>query len=66
MTRDDVIAKLKKMTSTRGSKSGLAVDLGISPQFLGDVLAGRREPGTKLLSAMGLEKVIFYSKIKAK
>jgi hypothetical protein len=32
----------------------------ISPAYLSDVLAGRREPGEKILAAMGLERVLSY------
>jgi transcriptional regulator with XRE-family HTH domain len=42
-----------------------AADLGVSSQYLSDVLHGRREPGPKILNALGLERVVTYRKKKA-
>ncbi len=30
--------------------------MGVSPSYLSDVLAGRREPGPKILAALGLSR----------
>lgn len=43
-----------------GSQKAAAAKLGVSPQFLHDVLNGRREAGQKLASAMGLKRIIKY------
>jgi transcriptional regulator with XRE-family HTH domain len=59
MTRDHIIAKLLRMKGSRDKKE-LAIDLGISPQYLGDVLAGKREPGKAILDELGMEKSISY------
>lgn len=42
------------------TQAQFALKLGISPQFLNDVYLRRREPGAKLLSALGLRKRVFY------
>lgn len=52
--------KLKGMVYEAGSQKAFAKAHGISEQFLHDILAGRREPGKKLLDAMGWERIITY------
>lgn len=44
------------------SQAQVAKDLGISPQYLNDVLNERREPGKKILQALGLERLVVYVK----
>ena len=34
--------------------------LCVAPQYLNDVLRGRREPGDRLLQALGLRKIVSY------
>lgn len=43
-----------------GSQKTVAFNLGISPQYLNDVLKYRREPGPKILKALGLVKKVTY------
>lgn len=38
---------------------------GISAAYVSDVIQGRREPGEKILKALGLEKVVTYVPSKA-
>jgi hypothetical protein len=42
------------------SQIKVARDLGISQQYLCDVLADRRKPGKKILAALGLERLVTY------
>lgn len=60
LTLDDVIALLKKRCEEAGSQRAFAIDSEISPQYITDVLRGKREPGAMILEALRLEKVIFY------
>lgn len=46
------------------SQRDLAKQLGVSPQFLHDVINKRREIGTEIPKALGLEKVVDYRKVK--
>lgn len=43
-----------------GSQKDAAAELGVSAQYLSDVLHGRREVGTKLAQAMGLKRIVKY------
>lgn len=44
----------------RHTQPQLARRLGISAQYLHDILHGRREPGESVLEFLGLEKVVIY------
>ena len=57
----DIIDKLFCM-SRRSSQKELADELGISPQYLSDVLKGRREISAQLASKLGYERVITFVK----
>lgn len=39
---------------------------GVSPAYVSDILAGRREPGKLVLDALGLERVVTYRRKKEK
>lgn len=43
-----------------GSQAAFARDHGMSAAYLNDVLNGRREPGQKVLDAVGAEKIVSY------
>ncbi len=53
------ITTLRKMCATR-SQASVAAELGVSPQYLNDVLKERRDPGDSILGPMGLERVVTY------
>ncbi len=55
-----VIAELVELVKRQGSQKQAAKFLGISEQYLADVLRGRRAPGKKVLEALGLQKVVVY------
>lgn len=38
----------------------LASDIGVSPQFLSDVLRGKREPSGAILEFLSLERIVTY------
>lgn len=47
-----------------GNQSAWARSRGISPAYVSDVLAGRRDPGKLILDAIGLERVVTYRRKK--
>ena len=56
---ENPVLELRKML--RGSTQKNVADmLGISPQYLCDVVQGRREPGPKILDALHLERLVIY------
>lgn len=46
-----------------GSQKGFAQKIGVSEQYLSDILKGRREPGPKILKWFGLERTVYYRRI---
>ncbi len=46
------------------SQRELAKELGVSPQYLHDVINGRRSVGTEIPKALGLEKHVEYKRAK--
>lgn len=56
----DVVERLENLVREMGSQKLVAEYYRVSQQHLNDVLAGRREPGTKLIRAMGLIRRVVY------
>ena len=50
--------ELERRVRAAGSQRNLAKQLGVSAMFLCDILKGRRDPGAKLLTAMGYERKV--------
>jgi hypothetical protein len=58
---EEIVGVLRKlMEDKKYSQADLANRIGISPSFLSDILARRRDPGKKLLMYLGLERRIVY------
>ena len=60
MTKDALLIRLDRMIQQAGGQRALARRLGLSPSYLNDVMRGKREPAGKLLSALGLQRVVRY------
>jgi hypothetical protein len=46
-----------------GNQAAWAREHGMSPQYVSDVLIGRREPGDTILKALRVERVVMYRNI---
>jgi transcriptional regulator with XRE-family HTH domain len=62
MTRGELVELLQRKVQRAGTQAALAKELGITAAYLGDVLHGKREPGPKLLNALGFRRVITSSR----
>lgn len=60
LTEHDVIDRLREAIRVAGSQRAFGRQHGISTQYINDVLRERREPGQKILDAIGVEKVVRY------
>ena len=58
--------KLRQSANQRGSQRALAKELGVSEAYLSDVINGRRDPGRKILKALGLERVVAYRPVRSR
>lgn len=63
MTTSDVRDLLRQACDASGSQQAWAQEHGVSPQYVGDVLMGRREPGDKILGGLQLRKIVTYERV---
>lgn len=59
-TTEAFLDELRARIRGIGTQQAAAKQWGISGAYLCDVLKGRREPGAKLLDALGYRRLIFY------
>lgn len=64
LTHQELLKQLKQQVKESGSQKVLAHRLGVSRQYLNDILKGRRMPGQKVLRALGLELVYCYKQVR--
>ncbi|KST61184.1 hypothetical protein AO398_00395 [Methylobacterium sp. GXS13] len=55
------LVRLEEQVAAAGSAKAFALKAGISESYVGDVRAGRRQPGLSLLLALGLVRVVSYA-----
>lgn len=60
LTVASVVARIKRFTSRYPSQAQAADALGVSSQYLNDVITGTRRPGPKILRALKLRRVFRY------
>jgi transcriptional regulator with XRE-family HTH domain len=61
MKRPAVIRKIEQIIEAHGTQKAAAQFLGVSQQYLTDLLRGRRDPGKKILDKLGLESSVVYT-----
>ena len=64
MTTKQIIRMLKRNQGKR-SITRYAIDMGISPSYLSYVYQRKREPGPKILRAIGLKVIVVGKRIPA-
>lgn len=64
MTREQVLKRLRHLAGVYGSQKALAEHIGVSGAYLSDVLQGYRQPGPKILKALGIERNEAYRSAK--
>lgn len=55
LTLTQLLELLRSMCE-QSSQKDVAAQLGVSQSYLNDILQGHREPGQKILTALGLEE----------
>lgn len=60
MTQTEFIEFLRKQVEKCGTQKEYASKIGVSLPYLNDVVNGRKEPGKRLITGAGFEKVITY------
>lgn len=66
MTQDAVIAHVRDQIRRHGSQRAYAAHVGISQQYLCDVLNGRRDISAELAALLGFERLVVYVKAPRK
>lgn len=56
----NIVAELKRRIGIEGSQKAAAEVLGISEQYLSDILHGRREVSANVARAMGFERIVSF------
>jgi hypothetical protein len=64
MTIEDVKDMLREACLKAGSQAIWAQQHGVSASYVSDVIQGRREPGDKVLKALGLDRIIIYKRVR--
>jgi hypothetical protein len=64
MTSDDVRTMLREACTKAGNAALWAAKHDLAPSYVSDTLNGRREPGPKILYALGLVSEPQYRKAK--
>ena len=62
---ENPLIELRRLIES-ASQVDVAKQLGISPQYLSDVLNNRRQPGKAVLDGLGLERVLTYRRKRLK
>lgn len=65
MKVSEVVEMLSQACEDAGSQQSWAEANGLSPQYVNDVLKGRREPGQSIATALGLSKRSEYDELPA-
>ncbi len=58
----DAVQTLRHAVEKAGGQLAFSQVSGVSAQYVNDVLNGRKEPGRKILDAIGLERVVTHRK----
>lgn len=61
MSADEVRKMIRSRAEDIGTMRALARAWKVSPAYLSDVINGNREPGPRILRALGLRKSVIYS-----
>ena len=64
ITIDDVLFLIQREINLAGSRDAFAASRGVSTPYLSQVLNKRRPPSDKLLSAIGLRRVMTFERIR--
>lgn len=60
----EVFRSLRAACKAAGGQGQWAEQHGMSASYISDVLNSRREPGTKILQALGIARVVRYTRLR--
>lgn len=59
----DIVLKTIQAKVTRTSQREVAIEMGVSPQYISDILAGRRAVSEAVAGKLGFEKSCVWKKM---
>lgn len=65
LDEQDVVEELRLMADSMSTHAALALKIGITPQYLADILQKRRAPGPKVLRFLKLRAMRVYVEDKS-
>ncbi len=60
ISKEDIVEELRLLADSMSTRNALAEKIGISPQYLCDILKGKRNPGVKVCKFLRVEPVLVY------
>jgi len=63
-THNDVISLIHAEISRLGNQKALSEVAHVSPSYLSDILAGKRNPNPGILKYLGLKVQLMYAKVE--
>ena len=63
LTNQEILLSLRAKADQLGSQMALAKTIKITPAYLSDILAGKRDPGKTVLKYLGLKRRVIYVKL---
>lgn len=64
ITSDSLARILRRVIKAEGSQHNAAKKLGVSAQYLGDVLHGRLPVAARLATALGYRRVVMFARVR--
>ena len=62
MTKEQIVRMLGRACQEAGGQARWAKLNDVSQAYISDVLAGKRDPGDKILAGLGIERIVTYRK----
>jgi len=63
LSEQDIIRKLQAAADRQGTYLAIAAQLGISPQYLCDIMHGRRAISARVAEKLGYRQVVEYESL---
>lgn len=63
LTQDGIIAYLRSILELHGTQRDLAARVGVSEQYLSDILSGRRDVSDEFAQKIGFRRMIRFARI---
>lgn len=63
ITHDEILQEIRDLVAREGSQVVVATDLEMTPQYLNDILHGRKLVSDTVARQLGYERIVSYKKV---